>query len=424
MALGLVAIISFEAVDLFFVAQLGDDALAAVSFCFPVIWLLGGIGIGYEAGAASCISRAIGAGDQERARRLTTDTALLALLATGVLSAIGLATIDPVFRLLGATDEVLPLIGDYMGIWYFVEPLAAMMWTLLASMRARGNTLFEGKVITVAAILNAILDPILIFGWLGVPRLGIAGAALASLIANFTMLSFTLIYLTRRRILATLRVPLKRMLRSWREVMVIGLPAMLTNAIIPISNAIVVAMIAVIGVDAVAGYGIAMRIEPLALIAFYALSAVSSPFAGQNHSAGKFDRVLEARRVTARFCLLSGLALAIVLAVVIEPLSSVFTDSASIRAVAMSYFWIVPVSYGAYGLIMSINASFNGVGHPLPGVAISTLRVIVVFLPLAFLGRGLFGVTGIFIASAMANVLVGALAFCWFGAYMRRAGSA
>ncbi len=420
MALGLVAIISFDAVDLFFVAQLGDAALAAVSFCFPVIWLLGGIGIGFEAGAASCISRAIGAADTERAGRLTTDTALLALLGIAALCAVGLASIEPTFRALGATDELLPLIGEYMGIWYFVEPLAAMLWTLLASMRARGNTAFEGKVISAAAIFNAILDPILIFGWFGFPRLEIAGAALASLIANAAALSFTLIYLNRARILATLRVPPPRMFSSWRQVLVIGVPAMVTNAIIPVSNAIVVAMLAVIGVDAVAGYGIAMRIEPLALIVFYALSAVSSPFAGQNHAAGRFDRVLEARRVTARFCLLFGLGLAMVLALIVHPLSGLFTDSAEIRRVAMVYFWLVPISYGAYGLIMSINASFNGVGHPLPGVAISTLRVIVVFLPLAFLGREWFGIGGLFAASTLSNVLVGALAYRWFGRYLAR----
>ena len=420
MALGLVAIISFDAVDLFFVSRLGDAALAAIAFCFPVIWLLEGIAIGYEAGAASCISRAVGARDTARAQRLTTDTAVLALLATSVVCLFGLATIEPSFRLLGATDELLPLIHDYMGILYFVEPLATMMWVSLASMRARGNTLLEGKVIAVAALLNAVLDPIFIFGWFGFPRLEIAGAALASLVANIVMLAFTLYYLNRLRVFATLFVPLARMLVSWRQMLAIGLPAMMTNAIIPVSNAIVVTMIAAIGVDAVAGYGIAMRVEPFALIVFYALSAVSSPFAGQNYAAGKYDRVLQARRVSTRFCLVSGLVLALGLSLVIHPLASLFTDSAAIRDVAVRYVWMVSISYGAYGLIMSINASFNGIGHPKPGVVISTLRVIVVFLPLAFLGRSLFGIEGIFAASTLSNILVGAVAYYWFGAYLKR----
>ncbi len=154
-------------------------------------------------------------------------------------------TIEPLFRLLGATDELLPLIGDYMGIWYFAEPAAAVMWTCLAAMRARGNSLLEGKIITMAAVINAVLDPIFIFGWLGFPRMEIAGAALATLVANLIMLVGTLGYLhIRLRVFATPFTAAKNILDSWRRMLQVGLPAMATNAIVPIANGIIVAMIA------------------------------------------------------------------------------------------------------------------------------------------------------------------------------------
>jgi len=416
MALGLLAIISFDVVDLFFVSRLGDAPLAAISFTFPVIWFLGSIAIGYEAGAASCVSRAAGEGDHGRAARLTTDAALLSGLATLVLCGIGVMTIDPVFSALGATRDLMPLITDYMSIWYWTEPASALMWTCLASMRARGNTALEGKVITAAALLNAILDPIFIFGWLGFPRLEIAGAALASLTANLIMLTFTLIYLTTRlRVFANPIVPLARILESWRNLSRIGLPAMLTNAIIPIANGIVMAIVATHGVAAVAGFGIAMRIEPVALIPFYALSAVSSPFFGQNSAAAKHDRLIEARRVITGFCLRFGLLLAAALCLIARPLSALFTHSPAIREVTVEYIWLVSVSYGAYGLVMSVNAAFNGIGRPLPGVLISSLRVAIVFLPLAFFGHWLFGLPGLFGASALSNLSIGAIAYRWLG---------
>jgi len=150
-AVGLIALISFDAVDLFFVSRLGDAPLAAISFTFPIVWLLSSVIIGFEAGAASCISRAVGKNDQAMARRQTTDTALLAGCVSVTLCMLGLMTIGPLFRALGATDELLPLIDDYMSIWFFAEPAAAVMWTCLAAMRARGNTLLEGKIITAAA---------------------------------------------------------------------------------------------------------------------------------------------------------------------------------------------------------------------------------------------------------------------------------
>lgn len=420
--LGLVAIFSFEAADLFFISKLGDAPLAAVSFAMPVIWLIYGIGIGFEAGAASCVSRAVGRRDEGQARRLTVDTMVLGSAVALLLCLAGLASIGPVFSLLGATPELLPMITRYMEVWYWVAPMDIALWTSLASMRARGNTLFESKVITGAALLNLILDPIFIFGLFGFPRLEIQGAALATLVATGAMLLFTLCWLSLKlKVYASPLAPLREIFESWRHMLAIGIPAMITNAIIPVSSGIVVAMIATFGVDAVAGFGVAMRIEPMFLIAFYALSAVSSPFFGQNFGSGQFDRLLEARRAVTRFCLGLGLGLAVVLILLARPLTGLFSESEAIQGVAVHYLWVVSLSYGAYGLVMSCNASFNGMGKPIPGVIISSCRVIVVFLPLAFLGRHLFGLDGLFAATTASNLLMGAVAFAWLGRVIRRA---
>ena len=421
-ALGLVAIFSFEAADLFFISKLGDAPLAAVSFAMPVIWLIYGIGIGFEAGAASCVSRAVGRRDDGLARRLTVDTMVLGAAVALLLTLAGLASIGPVFSLLGATPELMPMITDYMQLWYWVAPLDMALWVSLASMRARGNTIFESKVITAAALLNLALDPIFIFGLFGFPRLEIRGAALATVVSTGAMLIFTLAWLSLKlKVYANPLAPLKTLLASWRHMLAIGIPAMITNAIIPVSSGIVVAMIATFGVDAVAGFGVAMRIEPIFLIPFYALSAVSSPFFGQNFGSGQFDRLFEARRVVTRFCLGFGLLLAAVLIMVARPLTGLFSESQSIQGVAVHYLWIVSISYGAYGLVMSCNASFNGMGKPIPGVVISGCRVIAVFLPLAFLGRHLLGLEGLFAATTLSNALMGAVAFMWLGRQIRHA---
>jgi putative MATE family efflux protein len=422
-ALGLVAIFSFEAVDLFFISRLGDAPLAAISFCFPVIWLIYGIGIGFEAAAASCVSRAIGRGDDDRARRLTTDTAVLAGLVALAICLVGLAAIAPVFMLLGATPELMPLIRDYMQTWYWVAPLDVVLWCSLASMRARGNTLLESKIITAAALLNMVLDPIFIFGLLGFPRLEMQGAALATLVSTGIILAFTLLYLNLRlRVYARIVAPLADILASWRHMLHIGIPAIATNAIIPLSSGIVVSMIAQFGTDAVAGYGVAIRLEPICLIPFYALSAVSSPFFGQNSGAGQVGRLLEARRVATRFCLAFGLGLALLLWLFARPLAGLFSDTPEILRVAVQYLHIVPLSYGAYGLVMAVNASFNGMGNPLPSVMISVSRVILLFLPLALAGRALFGLPGLFSASMLSNLTLGLFGFLWLGRVIRRQG--
>ncbi|MBT8445289.1 MAG: MATE family efflux transporter [Gammaproteobacteria bacterium] len=415
-AVGLIALISFDAVDLFFLSRLGDEPLAAISFTFPIVWLLSSVIIGFEAGAASCISRAVGKNDEAMARRQTTDTAMLAVLVSMTMCMIGLIFMEPIFRTLGATDELMPLIDDYMGIWFFAEPAAAMMWTCLASMRARGNALLEGKIITTASIINAILDPIFIFGLFGFPRMEIAGAALATLVANAVMLISTLGWLHfKLRVFATPFTKIANILDSWRRMLHVGLPAIGTNAIVPIANGIIVAMIATYGVDAVAGFGIAMRVEPIFLLVFYSLSAVTSPFMGQNHASHRYDRVAEARLVIGRFCLYFGLALAAVMFAVAEPIAAIFSKTEAIRDVAVDYLRIMAISYGGYGLVMATCAAFNGIGNPGPGLVISILRVIVLFLPLAFAGQWLFGMHGIFAASAASNIVVAIIGFIWLG---------
>ena len=377
MALGLVALISFEVVDLLFIAQLGTLPLAAVGMTIPVLSFLTGIGIGFEAGAASCVSRAFGSKNTPLAQRLTTDAVLLAGISMLVLSLVGLMTIDPLFRLLGADDQLLPFIHEYMSVWYWVEPIAVMLWTALASIRARGNAPLESKVIISAAAINVVLDPLLIFGLLGFPRLGVQGAAVASLIANALVLSFTFFHLHRKlQMFASPLAKLPQILDSWKQLATIGIPAVVTNAIIPISNGIVIAIVATYGVNAIAGFSVAMRIEPLALIPFYALSAVSSPFAGQNISAGQFPRLFEGRKVITFFCVSLGLVLTLIISVLAKPLAGLFSETEEIIRVAAHYLWIVAPSYGAYGIVMAVNASFNGIGNPMPAVALSASRVI------------------------------------------------
>lgn len=420
-ALGLVAIFSFEAVDLFFISRLGDAPLAAISFTFPITWLIYGIGIGFEAGTASVVSRAIGRRDLSQASRLTTDSVVLATVILGIMGMIGLFSIGPVFDLLGATPQLMPTIREYMTVWYWVAPLDACLWTCLASLRARGRADLEARIITTAAVINLVLDPIFIFGLFGFPRLEVMGAALATLVANGIITLFTLWYLgVHLKVLAPVIAPAKVILASWKHMLSIGLPAVFTNAIIPLSAAIVVSMIAVYGVDAVAGFGVAARIEPFALLVFYSMSAVVSPFFGQNFGAGNFDRLLEARRLIARFCIAYGITLVLLLLLLAKPVTGLFSDSEDIRETATLYLWLVSLGYGGHGITMSMNAAFNGMGRPLPAVVITSSRVLLLFLPLALLGRWLFDIKGLFAATSVCNLLLALLAWWWLGRHIQQ----
>jgi Na+-driven multidrug efflux pump len=203
----------------------------------------------------------------------------------------------------------------------------------------------------------------------------------------------------------------------------VGIPAMFANVIVPLASAVVVMMVAKYGTDAVAGLGIAMRIEPLALIVFYALSGVIGPFFGQNLGAGKYDRLSEAQRVLTIFCLGFGVVLALLLWIFGDVIAGIFGDHAEVIAVTVLYLAIVPFSYGAYGVVMSVNAAFNGLGYPWPAMLLSAGRVLYIFLPLAFIGQWLWHMPGIFIATAVANIVMGVWSWWWLRRYIRQTQS-
>lgn len=414
---GILAAILFNLVDTYFVAQLGTRELAAISFTFPVVMLMINLGVGLGAGASSAIALAVGQHDHHRVQRLTTDALLLAALLVGTLSAVGLLTIEPLFRLLGATDGTLPAVHAYMSVFYWGAVFVVVPMVGMAAIRARGDARVPGLVMVAAAVINALLDPLLIFGLLGLPRLGIRGAAIASVIARAFSLLATLHVLHRRwQMLSWRRPPLGEMLASWRSMLHVGLPAAGTNMIIPVCAGAVTALVATHGEAAVAAFGAASRIEAVALVVFFALSSIIGPFAGQNLGAGQHERLEQAMRVSFRLCIVMGAAAALVLAIFATPLASLFDSTAQVVQIAVLYLHVVPLSYGLAGVVMVVNATLNGLGRPGPAVMISATRMVLVYLPAAYLGSRLFGVGGIFGAATLANLVVGLGAYV----YVRR----
>lgn len=421
---GLMATMSLNAIETFFIAQLGREPLAALSFTFPVIMVLTSLGIGLGAGTSSAVARAIGEGDSNKARRLATDAMSLTFIISASVCLLGWLTLEPLFLALGATPELIPLIRSYMAIWYFSAPCLLVPMVCLSALRAMGMSQVQGYLMGGAALLNVLLDPLLIFGLLGFPALGLQGAAVATLITRVLMLVVA-IYILHARVhmLVNPFLPWARLRQSWMAIIEVGAPAMVANVIIPFASAIVVAMVAAYGTDAVAALGIAMRIEPLALIVFYALSGVIGPFFGQNSGAGRLERLHEALRVLTLFCLLFGLLLAIVLGLLGAEIASLFGGHQEVVNITAAYFMIVPISYGAYGLVMAVNAAFNGLGRPWPAMIISSGRVFYIYLPLAWIGQHWFGITGIFVATAAANLMLGLWAWYWLNAHIKQQSS-
>jgi putative MATE family efflux protein len=281
-------------------------------------------------------------------------------------------------------------------------------------MRATGDTRLPSKLMISGAVLNVVLDPVFIFGLGPIPAMGLNGAAVAALLARGAIFAGTLYVLANRLHMVTFEKPeWQELKRSWADILHVGLPAAGTNAIVPVGLALITAMIARFGPEAVAGFGVASRIESLVLVMYYALSAVIGPFVGQNLSAGKEDRIQLSLRLCALFCISSGLVVAVLLALLSGFLPTLFSDNEAVMSVTRLFLWVAPISYGTYGIVMVVNAAFNGLGQPMPGVIISVTRILGLYVPLAMIGMRLYGIVGIFAAYAVANIVSGVIGYYW-----------
>lgn len=401
-------------IDMWFIGQVGVRELAALSFAFPVLMVVTSVAIGLGAGTSSVVARAIGSDNHRRARRLATDSLILSFGITAVLSVVGILTIGPLFRLLGAPEDMIPLIAGYMRILYVGVPFVVVGMVGMSSMRATGDTRLPSMLMVIASVLNVALDPVLIFGIGPIPRMELDGAAMAALISRGGIFIGTIYLMYKRLDMLTFNKPdREELVKSWGDILHVGIPAAGTNAIIPIATGVITAMLAKYGPETVAGFGVASRVESMVLVMFYALSAVIGPFVGQNISANRPDRIYRALNLCTMFCLGSGLAIALLLALSGDFVPSLFSDHAEVTDVGALFLLVVPISYGAYGMVMVMNASFNGMGKPMPAVHISVGRMMVIYVPLAIVSEKMFGIVGVFAAYAIANITTGVVSYLW-----------
>ena len=172
-------------------------------------------------------------------------------------------------------------------------------------------------------------------------------------------------------------------------------------------------MIAQYGPDAVAGYGAAARIESVVMVVFLAISSIIGPFVGQNLGADKPDRIREAMRLCGIFCLLFGLVLSIGLSILAPYIITLFSDAPAVVAVGTQYIYTVSLGFGAAGIVMVVNAAFNGLGRPLPAVIISTTRIFLLMVPIAWLGDMMLGLNGVFFGVLIANLVAASAGYYW-----------
>ena len=420
MAAGLLAMMGFHMVDTLFVGQLGTLPLAAMAMTFPMVMVMFSVSLGLGVSTSIAVSRAIGAGQTAQGRRLSTDAMTLGLCLVIVLGGLAYLLLDPVLHML---EGNLPTHGDaraYMSIWLFGLP--AVILTIVGNMaiRATGDTLTPGVLMMVSVAINAVLDPLFIFGLGPFPRMEIAGAATATVIARGLALVVVLWALAvRKRMLASPFVSPRIILGSWRLLLKNAVPITLNNVITPLQVGAFTRLCATLGAGAVAGLGVANRVEAVGLTAVFALQSVVGVFVGQNAGAGKWRRVRGCMRRCEWFALVYGTAIFLVLLTAGRSLTTLFNPSPAVVSSAGWYYLIVGLTFGMRGIHLVGSAGLNALNRAGEATVLTSLHGLVIAVPAAWVGSRVWGLPGLFGGIAAGNAIGGIVTALWLRRRLR-----
>jgi putative MATE family efflux protein len=415
MIVGMIMLFTFSLVDTLFISFLGTESLTAISFTFPVTFTITSLAIGLGIGASAVVGKYLGRSDFEKAKESATVINYISLGLAILLVGICWTLMDEIFGLMGASEQLMIHIRKYMVVWFPGSVLVVCIMTANSILRACGDTKTPSIMMAAAGAMNAILDPLLIFGPGPFPELGIQGAAWATAIAwgtSYTILMYMLVF---KEELVSPVLPRKSvMISSGREMLRIGVPAAGANMMTPLAAGIMTAIAAGFGDTAVAAFGVGARIEPIATLIVLAMSSSLPPLVSQNYGAGRIDRVEEAYKMATRFILGWQMLVYVVLAAGASLIATTFSDDPEVVSTIRIFVWIMPISYGMQGIIILTNSSLNAMHRPMIALYLSIARFFVFYVPLAYIGSIYFGLVGFFAGAVCGNFLMALISWRTF----------
>jgi len=406
-SVGLMAVFLVDFVDMIFISWLGKEELAAaIGYAGAILFFTTSFGIGMAIAAGALVARALGSGDEEKAKQQASHALVYAVIFGVIFAALVWMNLTPLAALMGASGETLDMAVSYLRI--IVPSLPLLMIGMIggAILRAHGDAGRAMMATVWGGVVNAVLDPILIFGL----DLELTGAALASVAARFAIAAFALRPIFKHH--GGLVAPdVKGMLIDLRPILVIAVPAILTQLATPIGQAYVTRTMAAYGEDAVAGMAIVGRITPVAFGVLFALSGAIGPIMGQNYGAGQHERVRGAFRDGMIFCGVVVVVISAVLFFLREPIAALFAAEGMTLTLVFLFCGPLALAFFFNGVIFVGNAAFNNLGHPFYSTWINWGRHTLGTIPFVIVFAAWLGAPGVLIGQAVGGVIFAMLSW-------------
>ena len=406
-SVGLMAVFLVDFIDMIFISMLGKAELAAtVGYAGAILFFTTSFGIGMAIAAGALVARALGAGDEELACQRTTNALIYGVIFGAVFAALVWMNLPTLAALMGASGETLELAVSYLRIIIPSLPLLMIGMIGSAILRAHGDARRAMMATVWGGLVNAVLDPILIFGL----DLELTGAALASVAARVTIAIAALLPILRHY--GGLKLPdAAGLAADLRPVLTIAVPAILTQLATPIGQAYVTRSMAEFGEEAVAGMAIVARMTPVAFGVIFALSGAVGPIIGQNYGADRPDRVRRAFTDALLFTAVVVIAVAAILFAIRGPIADLFDASGISRELVFLFCGPLALAFFFNGVIFVANAAFNNLGHPFYSTWINWGRHTLGTIPFVILGAAMIGAPGVLIGQAAGGIVFAVIAW-------------
>ena len=414
---------SYSIVDAIWLGRLGTDALAAMTLSHPLMMIMLSIIMGTGVGSASLISRRLGAGQHKEASKVASTTITLLLITGGLMTAISLPLLPGLLSALGTTETVMPLAQNYLSILIIFAFIDAFYMGMGHIVRAEGSPVYASIVHIVAMIINIILDPLLIFGWGPFPEMGIAGAAVATVIARGIGAILYIYFFASGKSSASfsLRYFIPG-LSILKEIYRVGFASILRHGGFSLLMILINRVAIGFGVTTVAILGVVFRTNSFARMPSMGISEGLLPLVGYNYGARNLYRVGEVFIKAMKASLLWGLFCALLAFFFPAQILSVFNSEPQFLEQGIPAMRLFAVVYLTMATRQNTSSFFQGVGKGLPALIIGLAREYLFMLPFIYIFPRMMGQMGVWVTFPVADVLGAILALVWIVLEARKMG--
>ncbi len=407
----------YSIIDAMWIGRMvGREAIGAIAVSFPVVFLFVGVANGATLATTILVSQFFGAKNHTMVRRTVGTSFSLALILGVVSAAAGIMLSGSILKWLGTPESIMPLASSYLKIAFLGFPVMYLSFLVTSILRGVGDTRTPLYFMAAGVVINAVLDPLFIIGIGPLPRMGLDGAAWASIISAFAAVLLGTLYLNSKGSdFAFNPAKLSADKKVARLIFSIGLPSMIQQSAVSLGMVFIASFVNKFGAVAAAAYGAAGRIDSVAFLPAMSIGLSVSAITGQNLGAGKVDRVHSIFKWGLLMTASISLFLSIFFLSIPDLLLSIFTTDQEVIAIGRNYLRIVGPSTLFFAIMYVSNGVINGAGHTLTTLAFTICVLWGVRIPMAaFLSRTFLGIEGIWIAFAVGFFTIMCVSLSWY----------